>query len=238
MKTLLAFGLFVAMAAAPAAAQFGGSGALGGRFASRGMSRPLGGITPGFTGISPKQNFTGRGFNRGFGRGRRGPAGFPYAFSVWVPDYFDYLDYANQYAAPYGVPPASYAQPPAEAAPQQPVIINQYFDSRGPAPAPQQQPTAPESPAPPSADNSNANANTGATTSAPGGLLGTPQNYYLIAYKNHEVYPALAYWVEDNTLHYVTTENTHNQASLDLIDIARSKELNKDRDVPFTIPGR
>ena len=64
-------------------------------------------------------------------------------------------------------------------------------------------------------------------TQAPGDPIGTPQNYYLIAYKNHAVYTALAYWVEDKTLHYVTTQNTHNQASLDLIDLTLTKSLNQ-----------
>jgi hypothetical protein len=99
------------------------------------------------------------------------------------------------------------------------VIINQYFGA--PAPA--------EANAPP--------PNT-TTTQAPGDAIGSPQNYYLIAYKNHAIYAALAYWVEDNTLHYVTTQNTHNQASLDLIDITLSKSLNQGRDVPFSIAGK
>ena len=60
----------------------------------------------------------------------------------------------------------------------------------------------------------------------------------MIAYKNHAVYTALAYWVEDKTLHYVTTQNTHNQASLDLIDLALTKSLNRRNDVPFAIPGQ
>jgi hypothetical protein len=229
------------LAVAPAAAQFGGSGALGGRYLSRGVSRPLGGITPGFSGIGGNRNGAGRNFNRG--NTRRPQLGYPYAFSVWVPDSFDYLNLQNPYgdpyySQPYGPPPpanAYYAAPPYYAppgvseppVPQQPVIINQYFS--GPAPGQPAQPQQPAAP-PPAASNSN--------TQAPGDLLGTPQNYYLIAYKNHEVYPALAYWVEDKTLHYVTTQNTHNQASLDLIDIPRSKSLNQDRDVPFTISGQ
>jgi hypothetical protein len=73
---------------------------------------------------------------------------------------------------------------------------------------------------------------------AAGDVLGTVQNYYLIAYKNHAIYAALAYWVEDKTLHYVTTQNTHNQASIDLIDIDLTKSLNQSREVPFTIAGR
>jgi hypothetical protein len=61
MKSLFAFVLPVVIAASyvtPVAAQFGArSGSLGGGFASRGMSRPLGGIAPGFTGLGPNRNF-------------------------------------------------------------------------------------------------------------------------------------------------------------------------------------
>jgi hypothetical protein len=225
MNSLLAFGIVALIGVAPAAAQFGArSGALGGSFASRGISRPLGGIPgPTFPALSPNRNFSGRGTNRGKARPAR--VGYPFAYSIWVPDSFDYQSDQNPYGAAYndqgyGPPPAApaYDQPPAEPVSQQPVIINQYFNT----PPPQQ------TPAPLASDSST-------DTPGAGDLLATPPNFYLIAYKNHEVYPALAYWVEDKTLHYVTMQNTHNQASLDLIDVARSKSLNKDRDVPFTI---
>jgi hypothetical protein len=71
----------------------------------------------------------------------------------------------------------------------------------------------------------------------PGDPLVPTENYYLIAYKNHSIYSALAYWIEGDTLHYVTTENTHNQASLSLIDVDRTYKLNADRSVPYSIPA-
>jgi hypothetical protein len=212
--------------ASPAAAQHGGRGnALGGGFASRGaMTHPLGGFTPTNPGI---------GVNRGF-RGNQAAVGrrpyiYPYGYSYYVPNYFDYLD-ADSYTDPYGYAaygygPTAPAAPPyasvAASAPSQPVIINQYFGM--PAGAPQQG-NGPES--------------IRDTQGAAGNLLGAAQNYYLIAYKNHEVYPALAYWVEDKTLHYVTTQNTHNQASMDLIDVTLTKSLNQARDVPFALAGQ
>jgi len=217
----------------PAAAQYSmRTGSLGGSIGSRATSRPLGGFAPGFTGFG-----TGRNFRNG---AARAPLyGYPFAYSVWVPDYFDYLNYQNQYPAPYAYGaaygPASdaagyYGPPPAVASgPQQPVIINQYFG----APASQQQADGAEAKFPlgfPLGNDSN--------TQAPGDPIGSPQNYYLIAYKNHAVYTALAYWVEDKTLHYVTTQNTHNQASLDLIDLSLTKSLNQRNDVPFSIAGQ
>ena len=54
-----------------------------------------------------------------------------------------------------------------------------------------------------------------------------PPHYFLIAFKDHSVYSALAYWVEDKTMHYVTPQQTHNQASLDLIDMDFTKKLNQ-----------
>lgn len=223
MRLLLVVGfsaLCTMVPALPASAQLGGrTTALGGPLAARGASsHPLGG----FTGRGP-----GFGVNRDFRRdrdrdgGRRNFFGYPYAYSYYVPGYFDYLD-SDFYSQPYyGTPaaPAAPAYPAAPAAPQQPVIINQYFGSQGPAPQDNTPPPNPE--AQPSA-----------------GAAAVPQNYYLIAYKNHAVYSALAYWVEDKTLHYVTTQNTHNQASLDLIDLNLTKSLNQSNDVPFSIPGQ
>jgi hypothetical protein len=204
------------------------TGALGGSLGSRAISRPLGGTNPGFNG-------SGYGRSGYYGSGSRGSGrapfygGYPYVYSVWVPDYFDYVNSQSQYAAPYSngapygpAPDASsyYDVPPgAGPGPQQPVIINQYFGPPGPQAA-----TVAE------ANNTNAQA--------PGDPIGTPQNYYLIAYKNHAVYTAIAYWVEDKTLHYVTTQNTHNQASLDLIDLTLTKSLNQHNDVPFSIAAQ
>jgi hypothetical protein len=230
LRRLCALGLVAAagllFGAIPAAAQFSmRTGALGGASGSRSMSRPLGGL-------GPRYNSTGSNRYYGSGASRGVLSGYPYAYSVWVPDYFDYLNSQSQYgyASPYGAAPdpsAYYGVPPGvgPVGPQQPVIINQYFGAPGP-----QQGNAPEA-------NFSGGPN-GNEAQAPGDPIGSPQNYYLIAYKNHAVYTALAYWVEDKTLHYVTTQNTHNQASLDLIDLALTKSLNRRNDVPFAIPGQ
>jgi hypothetical protein len=140
------------------------------------------------------------------------PYSYPYAYSWYVPSYSAWGD--NSYSSDAGY------SAPAQAAPaesqQQPVIINQYFSDRNPVP----EQVADDRP------------------QAPGDPIGTPATYYLIAYKNHNVYSALAYWVEDTTLHYVTMQNSHNQASLELIDLDLTKSLNQKNDVPFSIPGR
>ena len=219
--------------ASPAAAQRGArANALGGSLASRGaMSHPLGGYVPN-PGLGVNRYGLNRGF-RGYPYGRR-PYVYPYGYSFYVPNYFDYLDadsYTDTYGyAAYGYGASGYGAPapvappyaPVSAsAPSQPVIINQYFGTPSPQ---QQQENGPE-------------AIRDAQGSA-GDVLGSAQNYYLIAYKNHAVYSALAYWVEDKTLHYVTTQNTHNQASIDLIDVTLTKSLNQARDVPFALAGQ
>jgi hypothetical protein len=227
VKALFAVGLSL-VTAVSLSAQFAGTNALGGAYASQNISRPLGGISPGTTfrfGQSPN--------SRGRLGPRRGTSVLPYAYSVYVPSYFDTL--ADQgYYPPVAVPPP----PPAAGNP--PVIINQYFGAPDPNQgfAPGFVPGDPNGnpayrsgpPEPPPA--------TGASSPQPGDPIGPAQNYYLIAYKDHSVYPALAYWVEDNTLNYVTTQNTHNQASLNLIDIELTKTLNQARSVPFSIPGK
>lgn len=61
---------------------------------------------------------------------------------------------------------------------------------------------------------------------------------FLIAFKDHTIYASIAYWVEGDTLHYVTNQNTHNQVSLDLVDRELSDRLNRERQVDFRLPPR
>jgi hypothetical protein len=63
-----------------------------------------------------------------------------------------------------------------------------------------------------------------------------PPTIYLIAMKDHTIFPTLAYWVEGDTLNYVTTEGSHNRATLDLIDREFSRQLNDERHVEFKLP--
>ena len=58
---------------------------------------------------------------------------------------------------------------------------------------------------------------------------------YLIAFKNHSIYSATEYWVEDDTLHYLTSYGAHNQASLDQIDLEFTVRLNRERGIEFRL---
>ena len=59
---------------------------------------------------------------------------------------------------------------------------------------------------------------------------------YLIAFKDHRIQAAVAYWVEGDTLYYVTREHEQKQISLDGIDRAFSEQINRDRRVEFRLP--
>jgi hypothetical protein len=204
-------GLAGAQVGAPFSSQ---QNALGGQFGAAAMARPLGGIP------------TGQAGHRGGGQAsRRAATGFvaPYGYSWYTPGLYDYgtpssVSTYTADAPPYMMPPPPAAAAPVPPAP--PVIINQYFS--GPPPANGAYAPPPDSDTPHTA----------------GEPLAPVDNYYLIAYKDHSVYPAISYWVEDKTLHYVTTQNTHNQASLDLIDLNLTRTINQARNVTFTLPGQ
>jgi hypothetical protein len=59
---------------------------------------------------------------------------------------------------------------------------------------------------------------------------------YLLVFKDHRIMQALGYWMEAETLHYVSIEYGFNQASISLIDRDLSQRLNDERGVAFTLP--
>ena len=67
---------------------------------------------------------------------------------------------------------------------------------------------------------------------------GPQASIILIAYKDQTIYPAVGYWVEEGTLHYLTTSGSHNRASLELIDEDLSLQLNQERGVEFQLEER
>jgi len=60
---------------------------------------------------------------------------------------------------------------------------------------------------------------------------------YLIAFKDHTVYSSVAYWFDADTLHYFTKGNTHNQASVSLIDRQLTERLNREMGNDFKLPS-
>ena len=66
---------------------------------------------------------------------------------------------------------------------------------------------------------------------------GSPEaSYYLIAFKDHTIYSAVAYYVEGDTLHYFTEGNVHNQVSISLVDRSLTEQLNRERNVDVRLP--
>lgn len=137
--------------------------------------------------------------------------------------YYDYeappAPVANQPSDYYNYPQDPNQQPPV-------VIINQYFrpdtanpvlrdysNAQLPAPAAVQQPA-------PASDNT-----------------GAEPVMFLIAMKDSTIYPAVAYWVEKDTINYITPQGVKNTASLDAVDLDFSKKLNKDRKIDFGLPA-
>jgi hypothetical protein len=59
--------------------------------------------------------------------------------------------------------------------------------------------------------------------------------HYLIAFKDHTIYLAVAYWVDGDTLHYFTSGNTHNQVSISLLDRTLTERLNKESGIDFKL---
>ena len=136
-----------------------------------------------------------------------------------------YLPYAvgvPVYPEPSGPPPPMY-YPQPQAPPQ--VVINQYF--------------VPETAARPVVREYATDSNGGIRVYGPDQSVAAEPSEnptYLIAFKDHTIYAAIAYWLEDSTLHYVTNQNTHNQVSLDLVDRELSGRLNRDRNIDFRLP--
>lgn len=58
---------------------------------------------------------------------------------------------------------------------------------------------------------------------------------YLIALKDGGVKSAIGYWVQDDTLHYVTTAGVVNRVSMSMVDKATSEQLNAERKVEFSL---
>jgi hypothetical protein len=123
-----------------------------------------------------------------------------------------------------------------------PVYVGAYVDNDSPAePAPQQQPAQPviqyfgsddaQDPTTPTAAADDLQPMEEPDSTA-------EPSHYLIAFKDHTIYSAVAYWVDGDTLHYFTSANTHNQASVSLVDRDLTERLNKESGLEVKLPPR
>jgi hypothetical protein len=165
------------------------------------------------------QNFCRRGQ---FGDGA---AAIPYPYPVFAGNYpGDNYDPSYQQPMPQQQPNIMVIYPPAQA----PVVVNpispdQTVVGAGPvAPTPDMS-SSYQAP-PQDSDNT---IGQGVSDQSPG---------YLVALKDHTIYPAVAYWVEGDTLHYFTTGNDHNMVSLALVDRDLTERLNREKGTAVQLP--
>jgi hypothetical protein len=242
MRFSVQIALCFALAAGSAMAQRGGGGggARGGGGFGGGMRSGGGSVGGGGGGFRGGGGFVGGGFNRGFvgnrffvgNRGFFGGGFWPgwgggwWGWPGWGLGWGGLgwgLGYADSYDNPYGYYPnygngyaggyAGYQTSPNVTvvyppAPPQPVtpVIREY-DQFG-------------------------------QEIRPGGG-GSPANtspIYLIAFNDHTIRAAASYYVEGRTLHYVTLDRQELTAPLDTVDRNLSQALNRERQVPFSLP--
>lgn len=149
---------------------------------------------------------------------------------------------------PYPVFYGGYYYDPSVGAPQQPAPGYSYTDPNAYSygytdnGAPSQSPVVimnqsfrPDTPNPIMRDYSNTPLPE--TAPNPSGRPDDQATIYLIAMKDHTIFATVAYWVEGDTLSYITVEGTQNRASLSLVDRDFSAKLNADRNVEFHLPA-
>jgi hypothetical protein len=61
---------------------------------------------------------------------------------------------------------------------------------------------------------------------------------YLIAIRDHGIRAASAYWVVEDTLHYLTMEHPEQQVPLNQVDRELTLKLNRERRVSIELPGK
>jgi hypothetical protein len=61
---------------------------------------------------------------------------------------------------------------------------------------------------------------------------------YLIAFNDHVIRAALAYWVDGETLHYITLRREERLAPLATVDRDFSSQLNRERRVSFLLSAQ
>jgi hypothetical protein len=143
---------------------------------------------------------------------RNNGGGYVYAYPVYVPSY-----------DPSMVPAA-----PAQSAPAQPNVIVVYPQGAG---APMQQE------APPQMRIYTPDALQPATPMTSQETQESQVEHYLLAFKDHSIYSAVAYWVDGDTLHYFTSGNVHHQSPLTQVDRDMTDRLNKESGTPLKLPA-
>jgi len=163
--------------------------------------------------------YYGYGYGYGWPYYGAGYYGYPYSYGYGYP-YYDY-GYSSDYApADYSYPTYSYA--PA----QSPVVVVN------------QQPPAyePQAAARDYRDEASGRGYDRDQAQAQG-----PPPYrtpiYKIAFNDHTMVSAVAYWVKDGRLHYVTLDHEMRDVALSAVDRRFSEQVNRDLGLTFRLPA-
>jgi hypothetical protein len=142
--------------------------------------------------------------------------GYPYGYGYGYP-YYDpsYYGYGYGYAPTYNY---GYASAPAQSSP--PVVIVNNTQ-------PQSESVRPEREVIQYRDEPETRQN--ATRYQP------PD--YSIAFRNRQIVHAIAYWVKDGRLHYVTQDHIMRDVPLGDVDRLFSEQINRDKGVDFRLPA-
>lgn len=174
----------------------------------------------------------GYGYGRGWGGyGWRGSSyygwGWPYYYSGWPyvvsgfsygwgDPYYDSWD--RTYSPYYSYPAYSYGPSYAYAQQSPVVVVNQT-------------PPSYSAPPPPAREYRDDRDEPEARTPA----YRTP--VYKLAFQDHRIVSALAYWVKDGRLHYVSTDHEMRDVPLASVDRRFSEQLNRDLGLSFRLPA-
>jgi hypothetical protein len=245
MRRILEIALCCLLAAGGAMARGGGGGGGGrggGGFGGGGFGGGRGG---GFVGGG---GFGGGGFRGGFGGGfNRGFGGYGYGFgrfgygygygwpywglglygaALWDYDLWDYGAYPYGYPYSYPAYPYPYSYPASpydgyasyQTSPNVTVVYPQQPQTARPVLREYDQYGQEIRPS-------------GGSSAAAGSPI------YLIAFNDHVIRAAAAYWVDGSTLHYVTLEHEEKTAPLNTVDRSLSSQLNRERQIQFQLPA-
>jgi hypothetical protein len=149
------------------------------------------------------------------GRMRPSAPGRPYYPRPVAVPYPVYLTGGGYYAAPPGYD-YGYANPAPGA------LVNPEYQ--------------PETVNPSIIDYSNTPLPVAASNTEENGLRDDQPTIFLIALTDHTVVAAIAYWVDGDTLNWVSRDAKQNRMSVSLVDRDFSKQLNDERHVEFKLP--
>lgn len=227
MKLLWQAGLCCLLATGVCAQHRGGGGGFHGGAGRGGHGGGWVGRGPGYRSGGFHSSYRSPGFYGRFGgfRGRNfySPYSYPFYFGSWWPTYSYWPDLYDDYYSPGYGSSYGYSQAPNVTViyPQQPATSSLVMTPSYPVYAPAPRVSQEEPPA--------------ASPLAEAGNPASP--IYLIAFQDHMIRAALAYWVRDDTLAYIDMEHKIRQVPLSKVDRSFSLQLNRERRVPFRLPA-